>query len=280
MKNLPDVQEHQSPKYPIIIKKVGIENFKLPFHLKLRDNSEPIQLFAETSIMTNISENKKGISMSRLLLSIKDYLNEGLCWDTIKKCLDNIAINIETDYSYLKFDFDFPILKKSPLSENMFPIFYSCYFEGFKRKEKYQFNQSVTVQYSSYCPCSAALAKELEIQGFPHAQRSFAKIILTMDLMHKKQIWLEDIIDIVLGNIKTQPYPIIKRIDEQEISRIASENPIFVEDAIRIISHNLEKIEGINDWIVKCVHEESIHTHDAIAVNWKGVDNGFNVKSI
>jgi GTP cyclohydrolase I len=72
------------------------------------------------------------------------------------------------------------------------------------------------------------------------------------------------------------PYPIIKRVDEQEIARIAGQNPMFVEDAIRAISQALNNMNGLVDWIVKCSHEESIHTSEAIAINWKGEMGGFD----
>jgi len=283
--NLPDVQEVDKPKYEIYLPKVGVENIKLPFKLALR-NSKTRQLIANTSISTDLDSEKKGISMSRLLLSIQDLLGVGLNWEIIEQCLSNIADSIGSNNSHIKFEFELPIDKQSPLSAYVFPLFYKCYFEGFKHKSNYVFNQSVIVQYSSYCPCSAALSDDLVKgglhYGFPHAQRSFAQIILNMDLQDKKQIWLEDIIDIVNNNIHTQPYPIIKRIDEQELARIASENPLFVEDAIRIISHHLEKLMGygINDWIIKCKHEESIHTHEAIAVNFSKVINGFRYNDI
>ena len=51
---------------------------------------------------------------------------------------------------------------------------------------------------------------------------------------------------------------------------------MFVEDAIRAISQSIPNIDGVIDWIVKCSHEESIHTSEAIAVNWKGVLGGFD----
>ena len=51
---------------------------------------------------------------------------------------------------------------------------------------------------------------------------------------------------------------------------------MFVEDAIRAISQSIDTIDGIHDWIVKCSHEESIHTSEAIAINWKGIPNGFD----
>ena len=272
MVDLPDVQECDKPIFEIPIKKVGVTNIRLPFKLNLRSGGN-IDMVSDTSIYTNLCKSKKGISMSRLLISIQPYLNNGLNSQIIKKCLDEICNAIVADNSYLKFEFELPILKKSPISDYIFPLYYKCSFEGIKEQDKYQFIQTVNIQYSSYCPCSAALSKDLlktnSNQGFPHAQRSFTKVKILKEINEndKNIIWLEDIIDMVIDNIKTQPYPIIKRIDEQEIARIASENPLFVEDAIRIISYNLDKMDGITQWAVKCVHEESIHEHEAIAMN-------------
>jgi GTP cyclohydrolase I len=283
--NLPDVQEKNSPEYEIYIPKVGVENIKLPFNLLLR-NGNKRQLIANTSISTDLADDKKGISMSRLLLSIEPWIDHGLNWDIIKKCLDDISESIGSKNSYIKFDFELPMDKASPITNHHFPIFYKCYFEGHKHNKSYEFFQSVEVQYSSYCPCSAALSEDLVNngfpQGFPHAQRSYAKVILNIDLVEKKYVWLEDIIDVINNNIHTQPYPIIKRLDEQEIAKIASENPLFVEDAVRIISYHLNKLMGysIIDWIVKCKHEESIHTHEAIAINYAKVANGFRYNDV
>jgi len=283
MSALPDVQENDAPIVVFPINLVGVDNIKLPFTLLLRDayyDKHEIDLVANTSISTNLVANVKGISMSRLLEAIRPYLHKGLNWEILKNCLDAVCNSIGQNEAKIKMSFDLPMIKKSPLSKNKYPLFHSCYFEGYKKENNYKFHQFVKVQYSSYCPCSAALSKELDTQGFPHAQRSFAHILVDMDLKNKKQIWLEDIIDLVLNNIKTQPYPIIKRVDEQEIAKIASENPLFVEDAIRILSKKLSELDGIIDWCVRCVHEESIHCHDAIAVNWKYVENGFDFHSI
>ena len=282
MINLPDIQE-STPTIDIPISIVGVQDIKLPFKLKMR-NGNFKDMVANTYIATNLRHDKKGISMSRLLLSIKQYLNDGLNWEIIKKCLCDISEAIEEKNSYIKFEFDLAKDKQSPLSDFNFPLFHRCSFEGHRENNKYKFYQTVIVQYSSYCPCSAALSKDLIDrgfqQGFPHAQRSFAKVIVSMDLCNRKVLYLEDIIDTIYDCIKTQPYPIIKRVDEQEISRIASENPLFVEDAIRLLSVNIDNLNGIDDWIIKCEHEESIHTHNAIAINWKGKEGGFTQHDI
>jgi hypothetical protein len=70
------------------------------------------------------------------------------------------------------------------------------------------------------------------------------------------------------------------------LAKIINENtfPTYaIQSAVWVISNNhpissisSNDMESIYDWIVKCRHEESIHTSEAIAVNWKGIPGGFN----
>lgn len=285
---LPDIQ-CTAPNLSIPIRQVGVENVELPFKLEMKSGGF-YQLNANVSIRTNLDKDTKGISMSRLLLTLKPYLDLPLKQALIRQILEDIKNNLGSTDSFIKFEFRMPLIKKSIKTENSFPLYYKCRFEGqlfqdvIKLDEDFKvphlffrFYQGVKIQYASYCPCSAELCNHLGengSRGFPHNQRSFADIII--EAKNGYYVWLEDIINTVEENIKTLPYPIIKRIDEQEIARVAAENPMFVEDAIRIISNTLNNIEGVNDWIVKCSHEESIHTSEAIAVNWKGIPYGFN----
>jgi GTP cyclohydrolase I len=274
--NLPDIQSSKS-NISIPIKQVGVENIIVPFNLELKKGGFH-KLTARVSIRTNLNKNIKGISMSRLLLTLKPYLELPLKNKLIKLILQDIQNNLETNESYIKFEFLLPILKKSIKSYNSFPLYYKCRFEGQLFTNNYfKFYQGIKIQYASYCPCSVELCKHLNEHdniGFPHNQRSYADILI--EGKKSRYIWLEDIILNIENNIKTLPYPIIKRIDEQEIAKIAANNPMFVEDAIRIISKTLNDIDDIYDWIVKCIHEESIHTSEAIAINWKGIKEGFN----
>ena len=217
--------------------------------------------------------------MSRLLLTLKPYLDLPLKNKLIRQILHDVRTNIGSTESYMKFEFRMPITKQSIKSNNAFPIYYKCRFEGqLMWKDYFNFYQGIKIQYASYCPCSSELCDHLskyDNKGYPHNQRSFADI-LVKGKNEPYYIWLEDIIDAVESNIVNIPYPVIKREDEQEIARIAAENPMFVEDAIRLISKSLNDMAGVEDWIVKCSHEESIHTSEAIAINWKGIDKGFN----
>jgi len=272
---LPDIQCSE-PNVAIPIRQVGVENIEVPFRLEFRSGGF-CQLNANVSIRTNLDKDTKGISMSRLLLTLKPYLDLPLKQTLIKQILEDLRTNIGSTNSFMKFNFRMPIMKKSIKSDNEFPIYYKCRFEGQLENENFSFFQGVVIQYASYCPCSAELCKHLSNNnsaGYPHNQRSFADILV--QVKQPNYVWLEDIIETVQTKIKTLPYPVIKRVDEQEIARVAAENPLFVEDAIRLISYQLNNMGTLYDWIVKCSHEESIHTSEAIAINWKGVNGGFS----
>lgn len=285
---LPDMQE-ETPNIHIPIHQVGVENVEVPFKLESKYGGFH-ELIANVSMRTNLDKDTKGISMSRLLLTLKPYLDLPLKRTLIKMILEDLKKNVGSQASYMKFEFRMPVRRKSILSDNEFPIYYKCRFEGqlyeskrnveqgdvYEVYDRFRFYQGIIIQYASYCPCSAELCNHLSCNssnGFPHNQRSFADILIEGNDTY---LMLEDIIEAVESRIKTLPYPIIKRVDEQEIARVAAENPMFVEDAIREISDSLNNIQGVQDWIVKCSHEESIHTSEAIAVNWKGIPGGFN----
>jgi GTP cyclohydrolase I len=273
---LPDVQ-CSVPDIQIPIMQVGVENVEVPFLLESKYGGYR-QLIANVSLTTNLDENTKGISMSRLLLTLKPYLELPLKSALIKVILEDLIKNLETNKATMKFEFRMPIPRKSIISDNEFPIYYKCKFEMTRlldgTSDLTWFYQGVKIQYASYCPCSAELCGALDEKGYPHNQRSFADVLV--EIVGNHYVWLEDIIETVESQIKTLPYPVIKRVDEQEIARVAAQNPMFVEDAIRKISKALDDRDDIYDWIVKCVHEESIHTSEAIAINWKGMANGFD----
>lgn len=274
--SLPDVQ-CTLPEINIPIMQVGVENVEVPFKLESKYGGHH-QLTANVQMTASLDSNTKGISMSRLLLTLKPYLDLPLKRKLINQILEELINNLETETASMKFEFRLPIVRKSIKTDHEFPIYYKCKFEMKRminaKTDMTWFYQGVRVQYASYCPCSAELCSALDEDGFPHNQRSYADVLV--EVLEPNYVWLEDIIETVESKINTIPYPIIKRVDEQEIGRVAAQNPMFVEDAIRKISQSLNEREDIYDWIVKCSHEESIHTSEAIAVNWKGIHNGFD----
>ena len=274
---LPDIQHSMSPEFPLYINQVGVENVKVPILLNSLYGGTH-ELIANVEMTTDLKENIKGISMSMLLRTLIKYMYEPLKHHIIKQILEEFKTAVETnsEHSLIKFDFELPINKKAPKSNLVFPQFYKCGFTGKLDHDEFRFFQKVRVQYQSYCPCSASLCEDLFTKkqyGFPHAQRSFCDLLV--EVKPENVIWLESLIMIIEASVINEVFPILRRVDEQEVARIAAENPMFVEDAIRSITNALNSEEFIYDWIVKCSHEESLHTNEAIAISWKGIENGF-----
>jgi GTP cyclohydrolase I len=160
----------------------------------------------------------------------------------------------------------------------------------------------IAVQYSSTCPCSAALARQLIQQQFtedfgnsgkvainevvgwlgseqgiiatPHSQRSDARILVQLrDGLDEFPI--TEIIDEVENTLKTPVQTAVKREDEQEFARLNGQNLMFIEDAGRKLKDVLTKDDRLTDFWVRVEHHESLHAHDAVGVFTKGVANGY-----
>jgi GTP cyclohydrolase I len=64
-----------------------------------------------------------------------------------------------------------------------------------------------------------------------------------------------------------------KRQDEQAFAEKNGAQTKFVEDAIRYLKHELDKNQIIQDYKIICSHQESLHSHNAVAVTTKGLKN-------
>jgi GTP cyclohydrolase I len=152
-----------------------------------------------------------------------------------------------------------------------------------------ELNVQVDVAYSSTCPCSAALARQIVQTAFtdafagvdsltplqvaewlrsnataatPHSQRSVARVKVKVG--GRAQTFgvfaLIDLIEVALG---TPVQTAVKRADEQEFARLNGQNLMYVEDASRKIQKVLEPSYKNADVFVS--HLESLHPHNAVA---------------
>lgn len=279
--DLPDVQQDCKPKSPRHLQRVGVQGIKMPFYINhgLYVGVEGYHVKATVDLFTDLDRDIKGVSMSRFVRILNKYKYAVLNNKTIKEILENITEKLKPGCtcSYAKFKFDIELSKTSPSSKSVAFEYYTCSFEGRLEGDSYKFFQCVQVPYASYCPCSAELCNHLKEKessiGFPHAQRSLATVV-TQTVPNS--IVLEKIIELVEHAVVNIPYPIILREDEMRIAERASKNPMFVEDAAREISEALDKDSRILDWLLKCEHFESIHTHEAVCILSKGISCGLD----
>ena len=111
---------------------------------------------------------------------------------------------------------------------------------------------AVEVGYSSTCPCSAALARQLVADGF--AARFGTGGI---DGAAARD-WLRE-----HASLATPLQTAVKRADEQAFARLNGANLMYVEDAARRVQAALAPHYAQAGVSVR--HMESLHPHDAVA---------------
>ena len=125
--------------------------------------------------------------------------------------------------------------------------------------------------YSSTCPCSLELSEHARATrgqlATPHSQRSVARISVELT---GEGMWFEDLIEMARAGVPTETQVMVKREDEQAFAELNGSNPIFVEDAVRLLCEALETDPRSGDFRVIASHQESLHSHDAVSILTSG----------
>jgi len=281
--SMPDLQNGESIKgSKVNIEKVGISNFRLPLKVKTKDgNTQEV----ECSIVGTVSLEalKKGINMSRIIRTFYEYKDETFDVNKLIEVLHSYQKNLVSFDAHILLTFNYRIWQESLRSvdkngnKNGGWQYYKVTFET-------NLDQAGIVKkiihfdfvYSSACPCSTELSlyamDKRNQYAIPHSQRSVSRISVEFDEI----IWIEDLLDICRKALKTETLVFCKREDEQAFAELNASNVKFVEDAVRLMYQELILESRIKDFKVIASHNESLHSHDAIAVIVKGIDNGFN----
>ena len=88
-------------------------------------------------------------------------------------------------------------------------------------------------------------------------------------------LWIEDLQELCLAGLQTETQVIVKREDEQAFAEMNASYLKFVEDAVRLLYEKLNNEPRIKDFRIVASHNESLHSHNAISVIVKGIENGF-----
>ncbi|EAR62540.1 GTP cyclohydrolase FolE2 [Neptuniibacter caesariensis] len=306
MTNLPDVTSHQNPEIHGSLDWVGMNGITVP--LQFEDNKLGVNnIEARVNTYVNLVNPKvKGIHMSRLYLALSNFfenqtLNVPALTDFLSHLLDSHH-DISTQV-FLNFEFDFLIKRDALKSDNSGWKSYSTTLRATLKDGEVLLELATRVPYSSTCPCSAALSRQLLAQAFtddfankgsiniedvenwlksekgsfatPHSQRSQATAWVKLD-KNMGAFPLTDLIDLVEDALKTPVQTAVKRADEQEFARLNGHNLMFCEDAARRVKHALQSQEHYTDFWLKVEHFESLHAHDAVALASKGVAGGYS----
>lgn len=282
---------------------VGMGNIELPILFETKGLA-PCTVSAKVDAFVSLDdEHAKGIHMSRLYLALDELSSDAtLTPSSISKLLDAFIVSHEGLSHSAKVEFSFELLlrRKSLLSGKQGWKGYPVKIQAQTLNGKRTIELNVDVTYSSTCPCSAALARQLIQQAFdakfngqplqhndvlawlgttdgivatPHSQRSIANI--KVQLCDKSQNFdVIALIDAVEDTLKTPVQAAVKREDEQEFARLNGQNLMFCEDAARKLKALLTLLD-YQDFAIRINHYESLHAHDAVAIAVKGVPGGY-----
>ena len=256
------------------IQQVGISNFKLPLKYP-RPDGEIVTLETSVDGYVGLDMDKKGINMSRIMRTFYKYQDEVFHPDKLEEVLQAYKDDLHSSTGYLRLSFNYPILKESLRSDLEGYQYYNVSFEGTLDNEG-NFRKFVHMdfEYSSACPCSYELSEHAKesrgIDAIPHSQRSVANLTVELD----DELFVEDLVQLCRDALMTETQVMVKREDEQAFAEMNAAFQKFVEDAARLLYEELDDDERIEDFVIRCVHMESLHSHDAVSRICKGVPNG------
>ena len=298
---LPDVQKQRIEKLEtgIVLDQVGMRSIEVPVLLK---QGEKIwQTSAKATAYVNLIETgSRGIHMSRLYKDLQEALaSEVLSFSLLTKTLSQFLASHQdlSDQAHVEIDFESLMERKALKSENKgwrsYPV---KMLAKQSRGQAPEFYLETVVTYSSTCPASAALSRQLIQENFkekfkqknldfkeifdflgstegiiatPHAQRSEARVRIQLK---NENLAAESLIDWIEEALQTPVQTLVKRVDEQEFALRNGQNLMFCEDAARRLFQALSAQTEVMDFVAQVTHLESLHPHDAVAQVSKGLN--------
>ncbi|MGV0759717.1 GTP cyclohydrolase FolE2 [Tistrella mobilis] len=285
---LPDVSVTDRPDFPLPLRWVGFEGVDLPVVLP-RHGRLPARAGARVDLP---APAVKGIHMSRLY-RLLDGLTDGqpVTASRLRAVLEAMIASHQdcgTTAAGVTLDIGLPIRRAALVTEGLAGWrSYPVQIRANLRDGAFRIRMRVTVTYSSTCPCSAALARELVADGFaaafdgdavdpaaaagwlrrhatlatPHAQRSEAEVEVDANL---DDLMPEHLIDLVEQALGTPVQAAVRRADEQAFAALNGAGQMFVEDAARRLRAMLDGRYQAPS--IRVRHLESLHPHDVVAV--------------
>ena len=277
---------------------VGMDEIRMPIHFSSEKQGLLNSIASIRAVVSLDNKAAKGIHMSRIFLRVEELSSLGVNKKSVEDALKNILDSHSDLSERAMVEMKFPIMLKRPalLSDNVGWREYPLYMRVTNEGGKLSYSYGIRVTYSSTCPCSAALArqiiqnnfknkfssdsldfdavmewlgKEEAVSATPHSQRSFADVWFESN----RFLEIDEVISLIDGLesvVKTPVQSAVKREDEQEFARLNGTFPVFVEDSIRKIHGFVDGVGDLTSYKIKVSHFESLHAHDAVAEVSKG----------
>ncbi len=289
---LPDVSVTDTATLSGPLQWVGMQGIDLPITVAEGDYRREVHARVDAQVNLPLP-HVKGIHMSRLYRLLEHISNHKSLTPAGLKALLGGMIESHHDCGsnsarvLLQFELLVlrPALRTPELSGwKSYPV---C-LEAQSLNGQFSLTAEVKVGYSSTCPCSAALSRQLVERGFvdafgqqqtvdiaaaaswlranatlatPHSQRSEA--VVKVGLTDAENLGLLALVDHIEDALGTPLQTAVKRADEQAFAELNGQNLMFVEDAARAILKAMADRYRYSSVHIR--HLESLHPHDAAA---------------
>lgn len=299
---MPDIAADARPSAAGALDWVGMGGIEMPVRIAGADAPAAAKITAYVNLAR---PDVRGIHMSRLYLHVDRALAaEPLSPCSIRRVLKEFLESHHdlSDRALIRVELDHLLRRPALVSGHSGWKSYPIALTGVIDRGQFTLELSFQVLYSSTCPCSAALARQLIQERFvadfggrapgydevlawlgteqgicatPHSQRSAAEVRVRLAPSFA-DFPIVELIDRVEAALGTPVQTAVKREDEQAFARLNGANLMFCEDAARRIQSALDSDERVHDFWVRCSHFESLHPHDAVAIAVKGVAGGYS----
>ncbi len=290
---LPDLFESIDQGLARPIDQVGMAAVEAPLKLKTQAG-ETVLVPALVDVFVSLDQAEaRGIHMSRLYRKVTETLvREPFSAKSAEQLVRALVDSQEglSSSATLRVSYDLLTQRPALVSGNLGWRQYPVVFEvQLSKAGELRASLGVEVLYSSTCPCSAALARQLNqkkflqaflgrdqvsseevftwlgteesVGGLPHAQRSRALVKIS-GLLEQLSFEPLELVDKVESALKTPVQSFVKREDEQAFAQLNAENLMFCEDAARRIAAAMDPTSQFNIYVE---HQESLHPHQAVA---------------
>jgi len=284
---LPDIAA-QAARQALPLDWVGMRGIALPVFI------EGQRLAAKADAGVSLDDGEaRGIHMSRLYLALEMLEQQNLTPALLQKVLQRFLDSHEglANSAYLNIHTDLLLRRPALVSPLAGWKTYPVTIAATLKNAVFHVELKIEVAYSSTCPCSAALARQLIQQQFvddfankplqhaevlawlgstqgiiatPHSQRSTAQLHLRLDEF-VDGLPLTSTINDAEAALGTAVQTAVKRADEQAFALANGQNLMFCEDAARRLNLALRRSPGIREFHLRVIHAESLHAHDAVA---------------
>jgi GTP cyclohydrolase I len=255
-----------------------------------------MQVAASVDVAVDLHDTgARGIHMSRLYLRLQEaFASETITPAGLRRVLQGFVDSQQglSTAAKLVLRYDHLLQRMALASAHSGWKRYPVAIEATLRDGHLRLALSLSVEYSSTCPASAALSRQLNAERFagdfaaarplstevvsdwlaserglaatPHAQRSRAEV--RVELRHSfDEMPVAALVDALEAALGTPVQTAVKREDEQAFAQLNAANLMFCEDAARRVAAALSADPRIERFDASVAHFESLHPHDAVA---------------